>query len=910
MSIAHLARIWQQRFRSLFRRGSLDAELTRELSFHFEELVKEQLAEGQSLPEARRAAHRALGNVAVLEEQCRDQRRVNWLHDLHQDLIYGCRMLRKTPGFTAVAVASLALGIGANVAILRAFDRVLLDGLPFPDAERLVIVRTIPLDAPGQTTNASLPEFAAWRDRNRSFEAIGASIADSRDFGAEGDFVVERIGGQLFTPGVLSALGTQPMMGRFFTVDDTELDRPAVVVISHRLWIRRFEADPNVVGRVILLNGVPTSIVGVMPQDFLYLDRRADYWAPLPVRGVQLRGSPRFYVVLARLKATVTLQQAEADLTAIGADLARDFPDQNKGWGVRLQPIRHALFGWTLRPLLILQAAVALLLLIACANVAGLLLARGTVRGPEIALRMSLGAGRGRIIRQLLAEGVLLSLLGGALGIIVAWWGLRGFVVMSPPLGAPVIGELGLNARMFGVIALVALTSPLVFGLAPALASSKPDARGQLNALAREMRTPHHQHVRGALVAAQVGMALILLIAAGLLVNSFLRLAQRDLNFEPRGLLTFEYRIPAQEFLRPIGSVRGYPLYEITRPPSLLMERVYDRLRRVPGARSVAGISHRPLNSLLVPAMTVKVEGQTIATDAERARRTVTYFLVTPNFFATMGASFVSGRDVDARDVRSAPWVAVINETAARWLWPGEQPIGKRFTLDTVPDDQSREVVGVVRDIPLSQIQTDSRPVIYASYLQQPGRYRGPWANMFGQMTFVLRGSRTAMELAPAARKAVAEIDPNRPLANVAPVMLDLELGLRRRRPLALVLSGFALAATLLAAIGVYGLMAYSVTLRTREIGIRTALGASPRDVTMMVGRQAVVLVTIGLGAGLAGSVAWTQLIASQLWDVSPTDPLTFLGVSLLLVAVAIVASILPVRKALRVDPTVALKYE
>jgi putative ABC transport system permease protein len=373
--------------------------------------------------------------------------------------------------------------------------------------------------------------------------------------------------------------------------------------------------------------------------------------------------------------------------------------------------------------------------------------------------------------------------------------------------------------------------------------------------------------------------------------------------------LTFEYRIPGSEFLRLIGSYRGFPYYEIAPDPSLVMERMYDHLQNVPGVVSVAGVSHRPLNSLLVPTLTIAAE------DESRAPGTVppptaSYLLVTPKFFATMKATLVCGRDFDARDLRSAPWVAVVNETAAARLWPGEDPLGKRFRLDTGPDEQPREVIGVVRDLPLSHAQTDSKAVVYASYLQQPTRYRGPWANIVGQMTFVLRTPGHPADLVPAARKAVADVDPDRPISNIAPVMLDVALGVRRRRPFAFVLSGFALAATMLAGIGVYGLMSYSVALRTREIGIRRALGATSRDISMMVGRYAAVLVAGGLVVGLAGAFALTRLIASQLWGVTPTDPRTYAGVSLLLVLVALLAAVVPVRSAVRVDPTVALKYE
>jgi putative ABC transport system permease protein len=393
-------------------------------------------------------------------------------------------------------------------------------------------------------------------------------------------------------------------------------------------------------------------------------------------------------------------------------------------------------------------------------------------------------------------------------------------------------------------------------------------------------------------------------------VNSFLRLAGRDLNFDPRGLLLAEYRIQPAEFMRPVGSYRGFPYYEISPLASQAMQRMYERLRTVPGVESVAAITQRPLNSILVPTMTVITDAVPEPGVNDSGPRTAAYFLVTPNFFSTMKAPWSAGRDFDARDVQSAPWVAVVNETMARTFWPGEDPIGKRFRLDTVPEEHPREVVGVVRDIPLSQLQTEPRPVIYASYLQQPSRYRGPWANMFGEMTFVLRSSGQAFEVVPATRAAMLEVDPKRPVTSLLPLGFDLELGLRRRRPFAMVFGSFAAVAMLLAAIGVYGVMAYAVAQHTREIGIRRALGATWLHVVSMVGRHAIVVVGAGMTAGLAGALMLTHLIETQLWGVTPTDPATFAAVSALLALVALLACVAPLRRAVRVDPTVALRCE
>jgi putative ABC transport system permease protein len=403
----------------------------------------------------------------------------------------------------------------------------------------------------------------------------------------------------------------------------------------------------------------------------------------------------------------------------------------------------------------------------------------------------------------------------------------------------------------------------------------------------------------------------MLLVGSGLLINSFFRLAGHDLNFEPSGLLTFEFRVPEQQYLRSAGLFQGMPYFEANPTPTPTIERVYDRLREVPGVESVAGISLPPVNSLVLANFSFRIEGRPVPENAagSRAWRAV-YFLITPNFFSTMKTPVIRGRSFDDRDAPSAPWVAIINETMARRFWPGEDPIGKRITLSVVSGEQPREIVGVVRDIPTRRATPDPQPVIYTSYLQQASIYRGPSGNTFGQMTFLLRTPGDPMSLAPAAREAVAEIEPDRPIAAIQTMEQYWDGGMLDKWYLALGVGLFALVATTLAAIGIYGVMAYSVAQRTREIGIRMALGASPRKVLGMIGGRAAILISFGLLLGLAGSLALSQLIASQLWGIQPTDPATFTGVSLLLIAVALLACFVPARRAIRVDPTEALRTE
>ncbi len=896
MTLTRLARILRQRLRSLWRKDLADAELGQEFAFHLEQLVNEHVAAGMTLQAAHRQARRELGNIPLLEEQCRDQRRVHWLRDLCQDSLHGLRMLRQNPGFTIVAGMSLALGIGANTAILGVMQKVLLGNLPFRDADRLVIIRTFPLDAPARQDNASAPQYLAWKEQAAGFESMGASLPQEKDFEAQEGSPAERIPGQGFAPALFHVLGAQPLLGRLFTEEEGQIDQAAhVIVLSYRLWQKHFGADPNILHQRILLSGVTTEIIGVMPLEFHYPIEETQYWIPLSLSRIQLRGTANFFTVTARLKPGASIQQVQAGLDAIAAQRARDFPQLEQGAGVRVQPFREAALGWARRPLLTLEGAVVLVLLIACANVAGLLLARGSARAPELAMRAALGAGRGRIVRQLLAESLLLSTIGGALGIAVAWVTTRSLIAMAPPPGGLPVSwtgdPSGLDIRVLGWTGLISVLTGLIFGAGPALAS----ARGASSRL-------RSQWVQPALVAAQIALALVALTGSGLLMKSFLRLAGHDLNFQPDGLLSFEFRMPIERYMHLIGSYNGYPYSENSPPPALTMQRLHNRLREIPGATSVAGISFPVLDSLLLPNLTFRVEG------SERAGR-AEYFLVTPNLFATLGAPLERGRDFDVRDGPSSPWVAIVNETAARQFWPGADPVGKRFRLDIVPDEQPREVIGVVRDIPVQRRQSSPRPVVYTSYLQQPARYRGPWDNMFGQMTFLLRTPGDPMSLLPEARSAAAEIEPAIPLSKIQRLE-RVGASEREFRNYALVVSLFAMTAMVLAAIGIYGVMSYAVARRTREIGIRIALGAHALHVTGLVGRYAVRPVAAGLILGLAGSLAVTRLIASQLWGVDPFDLATFAGVLLVLICVAGMACLIPGKRAIQVEPTVALRSE
>jgi putative ABC transport system permease protein len=927
------------RFDSAWRKDELDNQLAGELAFHLEQLVNENLREGMPEAAARDDARRKLGNIGAIEEKCRDQRRVRWLHDLRQDLVYGLRLLRSSPSFTAVATVSLAIGIGGNSAILSVADSITRGQLPFPDPDRIVLLRTFPLGNPGQTIQASIPDWLAWKEQNTVFESMGAFIADQRDLGAEEDGLpAERLMGEGVTPGLFDALRVQPLLGRVFTEEEDQIDHPApVVLISQDLWRRRFHADSNIINRRVRLNGAPVTILGVMPATFRYPLENIDFWAPMGYNRYQLEGSARLFTVTARLKQGVTLAQAQAAMDRLAAELSANYPERHKGWGVRVVSLRSAWFGWMATWLILLGAAVTLVLLIACANVASLLLARSSVRRSEIAMRVALGANRGRIFRQALTESVLLSVAGGILGVFVAWAAVRELGAIAPPYPSQRAVEAGISVRTFGWMGLISLASGIVFGVAPAMAAVKLDLASSLGGSSRGIgERTSARNLHNALVVFQIAVALILLTWAGLLGNSFWRVVSQNLNFDPRGVATFEFRLPLQSYLRGLGTNRGMPYFEIN-PPSQILQQVHERIAAIPGVEAAAGISLLPVNGILIPTATVLAEGRPAPeTEAQRDALRVKYFVVTPNVFATLRAPLLSGREFTNRDTASAPWGAVINESMARRFWPGEDPIGKLFTIEVLSGEQPRQVIGVVRDIPLARLQPDPEPVLYTSYLQQAQLYRGPSGNMFGKMTFLIRqrkgwggdhigiGNAAAppvlrwvseesgdpMKLIPAVRKAIAEIDSGLPISNIQ--LLD-ELsgaGLGNRRTYVLGLGLFASVATLLAAIGIYGLMAYSVARRTREIGVRMALGAGMRQVIVNVGARAVVLIAAGLAAGVAGSLGLTRMLATQLWGVTPTDPATFAGVSAFLALVALAACWVPARRAIQIDPAVTLRAE
>jgi putative ABC transport system permease protein len=825
-----------------------------------------------------------------------------------QDLLYGFRMLLKKPGFTIVAALSLGLGIGANATIFSIINATLLSDLPYPEANRLMVLWTVPLNRPGIRNNVTARNYLAWKDQSRSFQSMGGLYSFPSNLGAERDgSPAERLDGEHFSASMWEVLGVQPWKGRVFTKDEDQDGNPApVMILSYPFWQRRFAGDPNILGRKVLLDNQETTIIGVMPKGFDYANSTTDFWAPLGITPQQMSSTASFLLIAGRVKPGVSMQAAQAEMDSIAHGLETVFA-YNKGNGIRLESMQGAFFQGLKQPLTVLQGAVGFVLLIACANVAGLLLARAASRRTEMAVRSSLGAGRGRIVRQLLTESVLLAIFGGVLGGIFAWGGLKAIIASIPAGELP---EVTLNGRVLALTALVSIGTGLFFGLIPALQISKIDLSAAIKDSTRggsEGLTK--QRLRGALVTAQIGLALVLLIGAGLMMNSFLRIESNDLGGDPKGLLTFDFRFPQSQLMKPVGQqYRGVGLWDISPNVALTYDRLFERVQGLPGVTSAAGAARPPFAGAM--GMQFRIAGRPAPEPGPQGSAMNTaYMPVTPNYFATVRIPVLQGRDFSASDTASAPLVVLINKTMAQRWWPNQNPIGERIIFDFVPDEQPREIVGVVGDVRLNQTRT-LEPIVYLPHVQQSQRWIGPAWGYRSSMFYILRTSGDPTGMAAAVRSAVAEIDPSKPAGNLQTVEQNLRDQVSGQRVYMLLLTVFGVIAGLLAAVGIYGVMAYAVTQRTREIGIRMALGATSTSVLTLVVRQALILVSIGLILGIAGAFGLTRFIANELYDVKPTDPATFIAVSLGLVVVAVLASLIPARRAVSVDPTEALRHE
>ena len=809
---------------------------------------------------------------------------------LLQDLKYGLRMLAKNPGFTAVAVLTLALGIGANTAIFSVVDGVLFHPLPYPDPGRLVMVwmRFTDIGLPNDRNSVSAPEFRDLSEFNRSFAGLAAIGGDVFNLGVQG--TPQRIEGADVSPSLFSVLGVQARLGRTFLPEEAQPGRNKVVVLSDGLWKRAFGGDPSVVGRMISTNGSAARVVGVMPPGFDF-PRQAEMWAPLAFTPQDLSPGNRgdhSYGVLARIKPELSLAQAMADMERVSNNIIQqnpDYPYRRFNFTVLLSPLLEETVGDAKTPLWMLMGAAGLVLLIACANVAGLLLARAEVRGKETAIRASLGAGPLRIVRQLLTESVLLAGMGGLVGLTLAPYILRA-IGMLGATALPRAADVRIDVAVLAFTTAVSFLVGILFGLAPALQTLGGPRFDMLKEGGRSSGAGAGRHrLLKALAVGETAVSLVLLAGAGLLLKSFVRILEVKPGFEPEGVLTMRVSLPEQKYSRP-EQVRAFY--------SKLMERVQG----LPGVEAAGAINILPLSGGNQSG-TISVDTRAVPPDQTTPE--ADWRTVTPGFFRALRIPLIRGRYLDERDAETSPPVAVVDETLAHTYWPNEDPIGKRLKRGGGQSPAPwTTVVGVVGHVRYRTLTAPSRVEVYWPESQSPN----------SGMSLAIRTSADPIHLASTVQKVVQEADPDQPVYRVATMRDLMADSVAGQRVAMILLAVFAGLAVLLAAIGIYGVLAYSVAQRTHEIGIRMALGAERAAVLRMVTCDGLTLAALGVVIGIAGALGLTQLIASMLFAVRPTDPLTFISVSLLLVAVALISSYIPARRATKVDPMVALRYE
>ncbi len=821
------------------------------------------------------------------------------METLWQDVRYGLRMLFRNPGFTLVAVLSLALGIGANTTIFTLVNTVLLHPIPVQDPERLVSLFTTDektKDSQFNLLQTSHLNYNDYRDQNDVFEETAAYVGSAINLSGGGE--PEQIGGDLVSGNFFSLLGVQPALGRSFLLEEDKVDGShPVTVLSDRLWRRRFAADPSIVGKTITLNGQSFTVVGVAPRGFQGVNTLGgpDLWVPMAMHGQILSGflaenyddrRALLFNAIARLKPGVTIHQAEGALRTIASRLEKEYPTPNKGRSVTLLPLSQSTVNPNLRRLFVmagglLMTVVALVLLIACANVANLLLARATARRKEIAIRLSMGAGRFRLVRQLMTESVVLALLGGAAGLLVAFWARDILLAFRPPQAFFGQFDLDLDGRVLLFALLVSIATGVVFGVVPALQASRPDLVVELKERTGQPgQSGHRVNLRGLLVVAQVALSLVSLIGAGLFLRSLRNTERIDPGFDAQNLLTLSFDVGAQGFDR----VRGEEYHR----------RLLETVKAIPGVRSAALSANLPMGGGI--GRTVFPEGQEPGAGAVGQFTTANEISV--GYFETLAVSLRRGRDITEMDREGAPLVVVINEAMAKQFWKGEDALGKRFKF--FGDQEFRQVVGVVEDTKIFTLGEDPQPQAYVPVLQS--------FNPF--MTLNVRARDNGEALLPTLRRQVQALQPTMPLTNVQTAGELISQVLWAPRMGAALLGIFGLIALTLAAIGIYGVMSYSVNQRTVEFGLRMALGARPSDVLGMVLRQGMLLVACGLLIGIVTALLATRLVGALLVGLSATDPLTFALISLLLAGVAALAGYVPARRATRVDPMVALRYE
>ncbi|HEU0179807.1 MAG TPA: ABC transporter permease [Blastocatellia bacterium] len=800
---------------------------------------------------------------------------------LWQDARYGLRMLLKKPGFTLTAVITLSLGIGATSTIFSFVNGVLLRPLPYRDSERLVLLDEIAGKRGNAPMGVSPLNFLDWREQNRVFTGVAAF--DDGGYSLTGSGEPERLSGASISYNTFEILGVAPILGRTFTAEEDRPGSDLVVILGHGLWERRFGANPEVIGQKITLNNRSRTVIGVMPPDFKFPEV-AELWAPLAIDTGHWARTDHGWDAIARLKPGVTLDQAQSDITAVARHIEEQNPVTNKGMGVILIPLREGLVSSDYRRALwILMGVVGLVLLIACVNVANLLLSRASVRSKEVAIRTALGAGRWRVFRQLLTESMLLGFMGGALGWGLALWGLD-LLLAAIPIDFPFWMKFNLDGRVLGFTAGVTLLTGLIFGAAPALQASKVDLNEALKEGARSASGAGRHRTLRSLVVAEMALSLILLIGAGLMMSSFMRLQHTNPGLNPNNLLTARVELPEAKYNTP-EKLQAF------------FKDLLERVSALPGVQAAGAVSRLPLagggwgRRMTVEDFPVLQSGQTPV---------INHCVITPNYFHAAGIPILTGRDFTDADARDSMKVTIIDDRLAREYWPNQSPIGKRVRFGPPENNEPwHTIVGVVGAVKNESLNLTQRKTVYLPYAQIA----------INGMALAVRVANPE-NLGPAIRGQVKAVDHDQPVIDVRPMTEVISRSVWQPRLYAILFGVFAAVAVALASVGVYGVMAYSVSERTREIGIRVALGAQRHDVLKLVVAQGLTLALIGAGIGLAGALALTRLMQSLLFEVSATDPLTFAGLAALLTFVAMLACYLPARRATKVDPIVALRCE
>jgi putative ABC transport system permease protein len=869
------------RLRTLFRRKWMQAALDEEVQSHLRMAAQERIEQGESHEQAQTAALREFGNVGLVKEVTRDVWGWRWLETFLQDIRYSLRQLRRSPGFVAVAVATLGLGIGATTVVFSVVDAVLLHGTPYRNPSQLAEISA--KNPHGEEMWVSGGDFNDWQSLPQAFESLAAfkrwEFRVLTGPGEPDDVWTEPMSGSAF-----HLLGVNAVLGRTFAENETQ-----AVVLSPAYWRSHFAANPKIIGKTLTLDAKPYTVIGVAPADFEFPDPHTQIWVPLTFTAAEKADHEHHTVrVIARLSAGSTLKQAQAALDVVTRRLALEYPKTNAGWSAIVKPFEARKIGSNSRlAILALLAAVTFVLLTVCANLTSMLLARGTTRQREIVIRAALGAGRWRLIRQLVVEGTLLAVGGIVAGLVLAWWGLATVLKLLPKytLIEPGVYRTSLNLPVLAFAVALALLTGVVVSLLPALRLSNPNLNESLK---QQGRTPgtgaRGSRLQRVLIVSEVALALVLLVGAGLMIQTFERLETAPTGFKPDHLLTV--RVP----------LVGYK-YSTREQSPAFYHTVMGRILAVPGVRAAGMANNLPFigfnTSVDFPAPPNWSGEHTFFL---RARS------VSPGYFQAMGIPFKGGRDFTEADNRKdARCVRIVNEAMARLYWPGQDPVGQQINKDCRNDTPSL-IVGLVADSKMGSVGSKAEPELYIPYAQAP----------FGSflVTFVIRTSSNPTDVAAAVRRAVWEVDHDQPVIQVRTMENVISESLWWERVSGLTLGIFAAISLLLAVVGIYGVFSYSVTQRTHEIGIRTALGATRGDILRMVVREGALLTLAGVGAGILAALALTRLLASLLYGIRPRDPLTFIALSLLLATVALAACYIPARRATKVDPMVALRYE